>query len=320
MRHDKIVPGAILITLGVVFLLQSFGLFHIHWMNILHLWPIFLLIGGINLIFANNRSVWAAALKIGVVIIGLGILLFGNFNNDRFNFWPGVYYHSDNNNNDDDDDDDHGVVKVEGNSTFSEPNHAEARVAKLTITGGGTSYSLNDTTSQLFQAYTKEFGASYDFARHMEDSVAVLQFNMKKNSHFRWYKGKNNSVIFKLNSNPIWDIDVQAGAIALNFDLTKFKLRNFKINGGASSFDVKLGEPLEATNVNVSTGVADVNVSVPKDAACRIVTDSGLSSNNFDGFNKTSDNNYETPGFAAAKNKIYIKLDGAVSSFNVKRY
>ena len=85
MRHDKIVPGAILITLGVIFLLRSFGIIHIHWINILHLWPIFLLIGGINLIFAHNRTVWASVLKIGVVILGLCILLFGNFN-DRYNF------------------------------------------------------------------------------------------------------------------------------------------------------------------------------------------------------------------------------------------
>jgi hypothetical protein len=323
MRHDKIVPGAILITLGLIFLLRSFGVLHIHWANILHLWPIFLLIGGINLIFAHNRSVWATALKIGVVMLGLGILLFGNFNN-HFNFWNGNGYHynSDNNNDrdDDDDDDDKAIVRVEGNSTYNEPYHPEARIAKLNISGGGAIYRLSDTTNQLFQAYTKEFNGRYEFKHRSEDSVYVLDFNMKDNNHFHWNKGKSNDVTFKLNANPIWDMDIQAGATKMDFDLTKFKIRNLDINGGAASFIVKLGQPLASTKVDISTGAAEVKIDIPKDAACRINTDSGLSSNEFQGFNKTSDNHYETPGFAAAKNKIYIQLDGGISDFKVRRY
>jgi hypothetical protein len=327
MRHDKIVPGAILITLGVIFLLRSFGIIHIHWINILHLWPIFLLIGGINLIFAHNRTVWASILKIGVVILGLCILLFGNFN-DRYNFWPNrYYYHNDNNNDKDDDDDDDddysdgkSIVKVEGNSTFNEPFHADARIAKLNINGGGTVYRLGDTTNQLFQAYTKEFGGQYEFSHSVADSVYTLDFDMKKHTRFHWDKNKENSVTFKLNSAPIWDMDIQTGATKLEFDLTKYKIRNFKISGGAAAFDVKLGQPLEATNVDISTGVSEVRIRVPNNAACRISTDSGLSSNNFEGFTKTNDGHYETPGFNSAKNKINIKLDGGISDFKVTRY
>ena len=323
MRHDKIVPGAILITLGVIFLLRSFGVIHIHWINILHLWPIFLLIAGINLIFAHNRTVWASILKIGVVILGLCILLFGNFN-DRYNFWPNrYYYHSDNNDRDDDDDDDsssRGIVKMEGNSTFNEPFHADARIAKLNINGGGTVYSLSDTTSQLFQANTTEYGGQYEFSHSSIDSVYTLDFNMKKNTRFHWDKNKRNDVVFKLNAAPIWDMDISTGATKLNFDLTKFKIRNFKISGGAASFDVKLGQPLDNTDVNISTGAAEVRISVPKDAACRINSDSGLSSNSFIGFTKTNDGHYETPGFSAAKKKINIDLDGGISDFKVTRY
>jgi hypothetical protein len=325
MRHDKVVPGAILITLGIIFLLRSFGVVHIHWINFLHLWPIFLLIGGINLIFAHNKSPLASGLKIGVVLLGLGILLFGNFNN-RYNFWPGhYYYNNDNNNNDnndsddDDDNDNDGdkvdVVKVGGTSTFNEPYKAGTSIAKLNINGGGTIYRLSDTTTDLFQAYTKEIAGSYEFTRHNEDSVYVLDFNMKKNSHMRWDKGKENSATFKLNSAPIWDMDISTGATKLDFDLTKFKVRNFKVNGGAASFDIKLGQPLDATTIDISTGVSEVNISIPKDAACKIDTDSGLSSNHFDNFNKTDDNTYETPGFSSAKKKIYIKLDGAFIRF-----
>jgi hypothetical protein len=330
MRHDKLLPGAILITIGVIFLLKSFGLIHIHWINLLHLWPIFLVIGGINLIFAHNRSPWASVLKIGVVIAGVLILLFGNFN-DRFNFWPHTYYNyrsddnndNNDNNNDGDDDDDNdnkGVVKVEGNSTFSEPFHAEAAIAKLNISGGATSYQLSDTTNQLFEAYTKEHGGKYVFSHSLTDSVAVLNFKMNSQTRFFSGKNKSNKATLKLNSNPIWDMDISVGAANIDFDLTKFKIRNLTFNGGAAACDIKLGQPLENTKIDVSTGAADVHIRIPKNAACKIVSDSGLSSEDFEGFTKTSDNHYETAGFAAAKNKISIKLDGAFTGFKVTRY
>jgi hypothetical protein len=70
----------------------------------------------------------------------------------------------------------------------------------------------------------------------------------------------------------------------------------------------------------VSTGVSGVDISVPQNAACSIETDSGLSGNDFQGFTKVSDNDYETPGFNAAKNKMHIHISGGLSGFNVKRY
>ncbi len=320
MKNDKIVPGTILITLGVIFLLHSFHIFHIHWANLWRLWPIFLIIGGINLIFAHNRSPLATALKVGVVILGLGLLLFGNFGT-RYNFWPGFIYNNDNNDNNDDADSTDNAVTTEGKSMFFEPYHADAHIVKLNINGGGSSYVLSDTTSQLFQANTKANYNNYEFSHHSEDSVYVLDFDMKKNSHFRWNRsGRDNMATFKLNSAPIWDMDIQTGATKLNFDLSLFKIRNLKISGGAASFDIKLGAPLVATNIDISTGVSEVTINVPRGAACKIVTDTGLTSNSFEGFNKTSDDNYETPGFASAKNKIYIKFDGGVSDFKVTRY
>lgn len=322
MRHDKIVPGAILITLGVIFLLSSFGIIHIHLWNILHLWPIFLLIAGINLIFAHNHSAWAAILKVGVVILGVCLLFFGNFNN-RFIFWPHYSYHYNDNGRDDDDDDDDngkGITKIEGSSTFNAPYSADARIAKLNVSGGGAEYTLSDTTSQLFEAVTKEYGSSYEFSHHSEDSVYVLDFNMKSNHNFHFGHNKANSATFKLNTKPVWDIDITAGAAELNFDLTRFKVRNLKIGGGAASFDIKIGQPLDVTSLEISTGMAGVNIAIPQNAACKIDSNSGFSSNTFTGFNKNDDGDYETPGFNNAAKKILIHINGGMSSFKVSRY
>jgi len=331
MRQDKIIPGVVLVLIGVLFLMHNFHVLHFHWINIIHLWPVFLLIGGINLIFAHNRSGWATVLKIAVIVLGFGLVLFGDFGYN-FRWWPGhhYYYHQDDNGNYDNDDDDdndttntHGSIrKIEGTSNFHTDFRAGTQNATLNLKGGASKYELSDTTNLLFEAQTTEYRNKYELNTHMDGNNAVVDFNLKGHSVV-WNWGdhdKTNEAVIKLNAKPVWDIHIEAGATSLNFDLSKFKVNYVKVSGGAGEFKVKMGAPLANTRVDVSSGVSDVEISVPQNAACSIDAHSGLSSNNFDGFNKTGDNHYETPGFANATNKIYININGGLSDFKVKRY
>ena len=327
MRNDKLIPGLVLVLIGAAFLLNNYGYLHFHWYNIFRLWPIFLVIGGVNLVFAHNKSPWATIIKVTVVVLGLGLVLFGNFGN-RYNFWPGTHYNfsdndnSDDNNGDDNNDDDNSDNKTaitSPNGTFNEPYKVDVKYARLNISGGGTVYNLSDTTNQLFNAATQGNNNLYELTRSTEDSTSVLDFHMKNKHGFNFDSDKNRAD-FRLNQNPIWDIDVETGATKLDFDLSKFKIKELKLHGGAASFNIKLGAPLALTDVDISTGVSGVDISIPQNAACSIETDSGLSDNHFEGFNKSSDNNYETAGYNAAKNKMHIHISGGLSDFHVKRY
>jgi hypothetical protein len=340
MKNEKIIPGLILVLIGAIFLLNNYDIIDFHWSNLWHLWPIFLIMGGVNLVLANNRTVWATIIKFSVVIMGFGLLIFAHTNdrwfspfNNRWNFNDRGWHKHDNDDNDysdddDDDDDDsdssgRGIVRVQGSSTFSEPYAAAATVAKLNVSGGGTSYTLKDTTNELFTAQTKEFTNRFEYTHTMEGTVPVMNLRLRnsKDGHFNWDSKNTNSADIKLNLNPEWDVNIKAGATELNFDLSRFKIRNLVLNGGAASFKVKLGQPIATnTNVEASTGVSEVNIQVPSSAACRITTDSGLSSSDFEGFTKKGDNTYETAGFDAAKNKMFIHMKGGVSDFKVSRY
>ncbi|MBE9585334.1 hypothetical protein IM792_12810 [Mucilaginibacter sp. JRF] len=333
MRSDKLITGLVLVLIGVAFLLSHYGYVDIHWMNFWRLWPIFLVIAGVNLIFANNKSGTATAIKALVLVGGLSIILFADTGNHyfweprnfRYNFDDkGWHRNHDRDDNDDDEDNDRDIVKVEGNSNFKYDYSPDIKAAELNISGGGATYRLSDTTSsQLFSASTKEFLNRYEFTNSKNDSLAVLNFRMRDNGrkhNFKWDSDHANEADFKLNALPVWDINVKTGAAEINFDLSKFKVRNLNISGGAASFDIKLGQPLATTMVEVSTGVSEIKIKVPEGAACSITTDSGLSSTDINGFTKVADNRYETPGFASAKNKMYIKMKGGISDFNVSKY
>jgi Domain of unknown function (DUF5668) len=324
MKNDKLIPGMILVMIGAIFLLNNFGYVHFHWRNLIFMWPVFLVIGGVNLVFAHNRSPWASILKISVVVGGFALILFGNFNNNRW--WSHATWHvnsdRDDNNDDDDNDADNGkIVKGTSTGTFTQPYDASIKAARLNISGGANTFRLNDSTNELFKADTKQFHGRYELLGHKEDSIYVMDFSMKNNKSWNWGNGNENNIAdISLNTNPEWEINVEAGATDLNFDLSKYKLRELKLSGGAGQFVVKVGQPLESTNINVSTGASDVTIEVPENAACQIQSDTGLSSNTFDGFTKNGDGHYQTANFDAAKNKIYIHISGGISDFKVHKY
>lgn len=324
------IPGLVLVLIGVAFLLGNFGYIHFHWGSI---WPILLplllLIGGVNLLFSGSRSALATIVKITVVMAAFGLLLFAN-TTDRYHWWwwPHHYHYYSDNGDDDDDNtsadngNDHSkLVQVSGSSQFNQPYDAAIKVARLNISGGATTFRLQDTTSQLFKADTKSFHGRFEFNGHSEDSVYVMNFDMKEN-HGIWNWGDNNdnSAFISLNTNPVWELHIDAGATDLNFDLSRYKMRDVVLKGGAANFVLKMGQPLDQTNIDVSTGASDVTINIPQDAACHIKTDSGLSSTTFDGFSKMDDGNYQTAGFDTARNKMYIHISGGVSDFKVHKY
>ena len=165
----------ILVLIGAAFLLHNFGYIHFHWENFAFLWPVFIVIGGINLVLASNKSTWATILKAAVLIGGFALILFGDFRYKR-HWWSGwghrnYTFHSDNNDGDDNDnnDDDNGgkSVNVSGDSQFNHPFEAGIKIARLNVSGGATTFKLNDTTNQLFAAQTKSFHGNYQFDIHM---------------------------------------------------------------------------------------------------------------------------------------------------------
>jgi hypothetical protein len=347
MKNDRLIPGLILVMIGLVILLDNLGYIDFYWGDIFHLWPLFIIVAGVSLVFAHSKSALTTVIKV-VVIIGAFLFVILRYGEsgprmDRHDHW--FWHHRDHDNDDADDngnnDDDNdgtvkigtttadttgnkGVVKVSGVHNFQLPYTTDIKTAELNINGGMSSYTISDTSNQLFAANTKEFWGRYELTHSNDNNNYVLNFELNGKKDIDWHGDHNdgNTAIIKLNPNPVWDVNVEAGAADINFDLSKFKVSALKLNGGAASFDVKLGEPLETTNVHVSTGAASVDLRIPKDVACKVSISGFLSSNNLEdiGFKKDDDGDYETPGFAAAKNKILMNVSGGMASFDVHRY
>ena len=66
-----------------------------------------------------------------------------------------------------------------------------------------------------------------------------------------------------MNVNPIWDLDFNLGAGEVNFDLSKYKVRELAIDAGAASLDIKLSD-LQNAKVIVNAGASSIILRIPK--------------------------------------------------------
>jgi hypothetical protein len=201
MKNDRLIPGIILVMIGGAVLLANYGYLQFRPENILRFWPIFLVIAGVNLILAHNRSPWSTILRIAVVIFGVGFLLFGNFG-ERYSFWPGHHFSfhnsfdDDDDNNDDDDSNNHQApIKLDGSNSFNEPYSSSVKTAKLMLSGDIAGFKVQDTTNQLFSATASSKEDQFDFSKHQEDSVYVLEFH--KRDHHNLHFSSVNHTTFK---------------------------------------------------------------------------------------------------------------------------
>ncbi|MBC7913267.1 MAG: hypothetical protein H7Y07_04000 [Pyrinomonadaceae bacterium] len=313
MRTEKIIWGLILVFVGGILLLQNFGVIDFYWQVIFRFWPLVLILIGANLLVSNNDSKTGAIISVLLTVFALGFIAYKGITTKESedSHWS---YDFDDNKGEPDFDNPHK------NTTFAEPYKLGTQKAVLNISGGATEYFLTDTTDSLFEASVNKHFGKYSLLSTKKDSSQVLDFKMSGKSKWNFKHDNGNRVHLSLNTYPVWDINVKMGAGTTEFDLTPFKIHNLNIEGGAASFEVKLGNPEKVTTVSIETGVSDIDISIPATAACKINSDSGLSSNDFEGFKKQADGSYTTSNFNKTSNVIILNLEGGLSNFQVSRY
>ncbi|MEH6305090.1 DUF5668 domain-containing protein [Olivibacter sp. CPCC 100613] len=317
MNRERLNWGLVLLFVGVMWLLSNAGVISFYWSSLWRFWPVFLIILGVNLLLPKHGVGNAVS-----VVATIAVLIFIGFQVSKpSETWGGYTRFEDRGDSEEhlDEKDHSGEVK---NADFSSPYNAGIRRARLEIKGGAVEYKMNGEAAELFSAHARGVFAGHVLQTTTKDSVAELFFRMKdvKKKNWNMDGDGDNEVSMSLNTNPLWTIRVDVGAGAVDFDLSRYKIERLTLKGGAASFETKLGMPIGESIIDAESGVASVEIEIPKEAAARIDVKSGLSSKEFPGFIKQNDGSYVTEGFEQAGNKYLIDLKGGLSSFSVKRY
>lgn len=301
MKTRQIFWGAFLISIGALILLRNFIQLELEWGDLWKIWPIVLVLIGINIIIKNNlaKSIISAAsgLLLAFALYASVVSVFGLIKDGEYHF-------------DTDEATDYEV------SNYTAGFEKGIKMASLQVEAGAGSFELSDTTRELFNAQVEGKSNSYTLTSHVDKGSAEMLFKMKSK---KFYFKQRNRVEFKLNPVPAWNLKFDIGAAEVNFDFSSYLVNNLDIQMGAAALTLKLGDLNKETHVNIDAGASSIDIEVPENAGCEIAADVSLSSKDFQGFSKYKGEIYRTDNFDKADKKIYIDLQSGVSSIKISR-
>ena len=306
MKTSHIFWGLLFIVLGALVLINNFTTIFMDWATIWKLWPLVVVLLGLSILIKHKYGKGVIA---GLAAIILAFAIFASFK-------TATHFISNDFNIDLGDE----VNNQYGNTEFNEKYDSTLTYATLNFDAGAGTFIISDTTDNLIDAKTEGHKNNYKLSRLDTDSSSIIDFDMGDKAIFRFGNNYKNKVDIALNNKPVWDMNFSVGAASIDFDLTEFKTKDLAVDMGAASIKIKLGSLYPETQLSVDAGASDINIFVPKESGCKIITDDALSSKHFNEFVKNDSDNYETSNFDEAANKIYINIECGVSSISVERY
>ncbi|MGC8864572.1 MAG: LiaI-LiaF-like domain-containing protein [Bacteroidales bacterium] len=297
--------GVILLILGIVLALKNFGIISFSWRALLQLWPVLLILWGISVIPA--RASLKVILALFVAILSVALVYYKSPQYEDKPWWQW------NENTEWNEEDWTAEEQV-----LAEPWDTAVKRVELKLEAGAGKFEIADTTQSLIYFHRSGNVGPYVLESYDDEEGRKLHINVQK-SNFDLGSVKNE-VNIRLNPEPLWDMEIKAGAAELNVDLSKYKVRNCEISSGAASAILKMGATLDSAQVKIEMGAASVKVLVPREVGCQIKSESVLSSRKFPGFDKLKSGLYQTPGFDHARKKIFLDVKSAVSDLSVEQY
>src|ERR1035437_5437758 len=308
MKTKHLFWGILFISMGLLWLLDHFMQLFVDWNYLWKLWPVVIILWGASLMIRNQV---AKGIVVGLTAFILALALFTSVRYGCHQVGHGMEWTIN---------DDNDGYKFTTNE-YSEPYNNSYSKATLNFNAGGGTFIAHDTTTELFFAQAEGKKDNYTLSKDVSDNHVDLNFDMNQ-GHIRFFhfNKTRNRVDFKLNTEPLWDLNFDLGAASVDFDLSPYKTEKISIDMGAASLKLKLGDRAEQTNLSVDAGASSIEISVPEDAGCEIKADVSLSSKHFDGFKNIESDLFRTDNFENAKKKIYISIDSGISSIKVTRY
>ena len=344
--------GVALITAGLLFFGQRMGWVAFDWEVLRNLWPVLLILAGVNLILARRGQQAAVATTI-LLGVAVPLILFSfvgqrrnwrdwrNGNNHRFEYRNNDRDNDDANSDDDNNDDEGDTdsaydeeraerTKTEKVTAFVETMNPATRTATLNLVGGAGRFTIGEPVTELIKADAKQTVGSYKMDVDRDANTQNATINLNPSGGEKDSDGDvnidlgdvdlDNQLDVRLNDKPIWTVNATVGAGKGTFDLSRYVVRNLKLEAGAAEVEVTLGGKATQSDVKISSGVASITVRVPKNVGVKVKREGAMNVNTLDGFTDAGGNTSISPDYEKTANKINIDFEGGISTFKVVRY
>lgn len=295
--------GLFFLTIGTLFFLDKFDILRGDFQFIWDIWPIVFIFIGIKVI--AKKTIFAPIVNV-VFGIFFGILIYGGYQN--------IIGHRSIKYDRVDNEEEYEVKK------YNHPFNDELEYAELDLKSSAGTLVIKRSTKDLVKCIAKGSLANYNFDVNENDANAYITVELD-NENDIIFNGKNrNKLELQLNSEVIWNMDLEIGAAKSWIDLSEYKVNKLKLKTGATDTKLTLSDLLSKTELFVEVGAAILEIKIPKNSGCKITGEMTLIGKDLDGFDKKDSDYYMTKNYDDAENIINIRIDGAIAKLIVYRY
>lgn len=303
-RRGSVIGPLILIFIGAVFLLQNAGILPpTVWTNLWRLWPVILVIVGLELLFGARAGWLVGILGLGAIGVALATMAGANlgFNTGR------------------------GQLTAQ---TFR-TDASGANQASVTVRFGAGQLELAPLAdAQSGQLALMTYDGPSDLMVQPSYSVVggtgrlEYQLSGRGTPNFSPFNaGTADTPRVRIDlapAVPIATLVVQTGAADARVDLSSLHVNNVDMAIGAAATRVRLPET-GITNVHISGGASTINLDVPNGVAARIRHRGGLSTLtvNQSRFPSAGEDLYQSSDWDTNPNKADISLETGVTTIQV---
>jgi hypothetical protein len=312
MKYRHVFWAFILIAIGILFMLNNFGVLEFGFRALWSLWPLILILWGISVL----------PIKDGFKIIGLvGVLvltvIFFNRISERSSWFQFHNFHGFSNRDWEDDEDSTSTYNYQPQN-LSVPYDSLTGKGELKLEAAAGNFNLQGMTSDFLSFNKTGDIGNYSLTTTNQNGRKQINLSLEK-SGIR-HSVSENKVEIKLSEKPSWNLDFDIGAAEILMDLRDYKIDTTNIDAGASSIDIKIGDKNPLTVMTFNAGASSIKIEIPKESGCQIKSESFMISKEFEGFSKKGDGIYQTANFASGKNKIFLTIKTAISKIEINRY
>lgn len=280
MNTRGLIWPLLLIAAGTAFLLANFG--YIPPFNIGRaitvLWPLALVIVGLDLALSRRMPGGALALQVLVIVAGLGVLATR----------PDIVNTG-------------GITGPAAQTVTVERNGAKTATMRFAV--GAGRFELTGGATALLEARSGNLDLKERVTRSAERA------DVRVDQEFTGFSAPDRNVSAKVASDIPMTIRLESGAGEFTLDLREVKATDVRIETGASSLTLILPRPTGNVPVRIQAGASSIVIEVPPGVEAKVTTKGGLIS---------TSGQTETPGYAAATDRVTVSVEAGASSINVR--
>jgi hypothetical protein len=281
----------LLIAIGLVFLLANFGYIGpFSPIALISLWPLLLILVGIDIAFARRWPYPALAAEILLIAGGLVLVATQPTYPQWFAFGR--------------------AGAGPGESRVSAPRGA-AQSLSFHLNGGAGAFTVRGGATDLVEATSDQNTLSIRTSGTDRVDVRVDQ----SDHGVRFGPTAPVNVEARFASDIPTSLDVNAGAGEFVVDLRDTRISDARINVGAASLRVVLPKVAGDVPITVSAGASSVVIEIPDGVEARVTTSGALMSVRSENPRVAST---ETSGYASAKDRVSVRVTAGASSVVIR--